>query len=1176
MKRLITMLIMLPLTAVMVLSAAPVLADSIIVQLDKAPGARYVAQERAAGRTVSDAALETYRAELRADQDDFLEALDARGVSFVLETVQIPDFEGNVTPIEVRYTLVFNGVALDVPESAVTTIEQMPQVRKVFPNRLSRLHLDHSVDYIRAPAVYGAIKELTPFDDFREGFEGQGINISVIDTGIEWSHEMFGADATPPRLGLQSPLAAADSNEKVIYYLPLHENAIDDFGHGTHASADAAGYQGFSPGPDGTPLTGDDVPIHGVAPQARLMGYKVCSGVGSAAGVFGCLTTSIILAIEDSVSPRTLNGFPKPVAHVINLSLGGAGGPDSPTAVASDNAVLLGTIVVASAGNEGPGEATVGAPAAGRHVIAVGANNDPGVIPNSITVPDRSDTATIPASMAPDSNLGTKIQEPIVASYVFAGRADTPDQVPLAVAGNICLAVRGSTVDLDTAGTGLFANKAAQCEAKGAVATVIFNNAPEEIGPVLAPASRPVFTISGLNGQFLLDLGFDANGISNFVISLNPEDPSLFEAMMAGFSSRGPVEGFGQVKPDVTAPGVDVLSATSPVGVPVLSMQSETRYTSASGTSFSGPHVTGMAALVKQAHLDWTPDMVRTALINTATNLRDPGGTPKPDGLDADPILAQGGGLIDVFEAVNAKALMGVAGDGIEAPGILGSHSFGTVPVVNSRVTHTESVEVAIRDAAGEGGTYNLRVANNRNLQLDGIDVSLSATSVPAGGTFTVNVSIDGDVIRSTETETIQLQFYVIAERADGGEILRMPFYLKPTPSVPAEVQSVEQQTFEDVMPASDTNLQLIEDVTFKDFPVEVEAATFRLNGDLSFDELAGGLPDMDLFLLDPDGAVVASSTNAGGPEHITLRPGRTGTFTWRVTGWVSAATPFKLDSIQELGGEPPVLEAFEGDFTDSQGRPVDFDGDLTLEWRPIGNPISFEIERSIDGGDFELVAEAAGDVTSLTLSDQPEGELAFRMKALFPGQIGFFVSAPSAQEIVVVDRREQVNITNRVGTAISDVSFDGGVFQLDLRMTNEATQDFVPLVEFNIVRIESASGTVEVINADNGGSGTSRQDPALFDYSHQLGNDDTFSAGETSGPRTMQFRDEAAELFTFDAVVTAFKQVGESAAEGGSATGGGSTTDSDDGLDEAVSLLRYTVNPLTGSVEVELITDLL
>jgi hypothetical protein len=109
------------------------------------------------------------------------------------------------------------------------------------------------------------------------------------------------------------------------------------------------------------------------------MGYKVCTASGS------CVNASTILAIEDSVSPVTLTLQPKPVAHVINLSLGGVGGPDSASSVAASNAALLGTTVVASAGNSGPGEGTIGAPAAGRHVIAVGATTHPGAATGRLT-----------------------------------------------------------------------------------------------------------------------------------------------------------------------------------------------------------------------------------------------------------------------------------------------------------------------------------------------------------------------------------------------------------------------------------------------------------------------------------------------------------------------------------------------------------------------------------------------------------------------------------------------------------------------------------------------------------------------------------------------------------------------------------------------------------------------
>ncbi len=105
---------------------------------------------------------------------------------------------------------------------------------------------------------------------------------------------------------------------------------------------------------------------------------------------------------------------------------------------------------------------------------------------------------------------------------------------------------------------------------------------------------------------------------------------------------------------------------------------------------------------------------------------------------------------------------MGVTGDGVNAPEILGSHSFGAVPVVDSRVTHTESVTVTLRDLSGEGGNYDLSVANNRGLELDGVSVSLSPTSVAVGpgstATFTVNVTVDGDRVREPGVAVVRLR----------------------------------------------------------------------------------------------------------------------------------------------------------------------------------------------------------------------------------------------------------------------------------------------------------------------------------------------------------------------------------------------------------------------------------
>src|SRR4029079_12398033 len=210
------------------------------------------------------------------------------------------------------------------------------------------------------------------------------------------------------------------------------------------------------------------------------------------------------------------------------------------------------------------------------------------------------------AIWAPDSNLKSNVTAPITGRYVYAGYADTPDRVPVTVLGNICLVERGSTVEAGDQGTGLFTVKVLNCEAKGAVATVVFNNEPGALEGALAPGSKPVFTLSQEDGRYLRDtVGFDATGLSRQAIRISPPDPSMFLPQMAGFSSRGPVRGLGQVKPDVAAPGIDILSATTPVGVPVLSMASPTRYTSANGTSFSSPLVAAVAGLLRQGPPAW-------------------------------------------------------------------------------------------------------------------------------------------------------------------------------------------------------------------------------------------------------------------------------------------------------------------------------------------------------------------------------------------------------------------------------------------------------------------------------------------------------------------------------------------------------------------------------------------
>ncbi|MFZ0750024.1 MAG: S8 family serine peptidase [Pyrinomonadaceae bacterium] len=1170
-------------------ASAGVNTVSVIVELRDEPGAVYKARTEKSGGTVSQDQLRAYRDGLTAKQNAFLTSLAGNGISATVVSRDVKNYDGNIAAtVPLRYSLVYNGMALKVNQNSISALRNMPEVKSVHADETLITSLNNSVSYIGAPKVYGNAAELTQFDTLNEGYEGQGMYVSIIDTGIDWTHPMFGGDPTPPRLAVMpAGPTQANTNKKVVYYLPLTDLAVEDgFGHGTHVAATVAGYLA---------QTLDGVRLHGVAPQAKLMSYKVCSDIKSTVSqvqpIGGCESSDTMMALEDSVSPFTLNNpmLPKPVAHVINMSLGGGGGPDNPTAVAASNAALMGTVVVASSGNSGPGEGTTGSPAAGTHVISVGANTHPGSAGSvwSVDVPGHGRMKLLPmqGSSAPAS--------PITAKYVYVDSATSPGLFPANVSGRIAL------VKDWTGGT--FFDMSTQATAAGAVALIFIR----EDGANAVKTTIPSAVISAADGQAMInalsasDNDSPANGaISDNEINLNGFLGGTFMGDMASFSSRGPVRGLGQIKPDISAPGVAVLAACPPASLlgalAAAANPTSPNYIAIDGTSMSSPHAAGAVTLIKQAHLNWTPDVIRTVLINTATNMRDQSGATKADGPDADSIIAQGGGLIDVPHAVNAKAAMGVTGDGISQPGILGSYSFGEVPVVNNRITHTAPITVTIRDLSGQGGTYNLNVANNRDLQLAGISVttSQSSVSVPANGsaTFTVNATFDGDQIRDVMAaktvgtqvifEKIQMQWFVTATSSDNNESLRMPFFFRPGASLPAQpsVQTLNQTA---TVPTGAYGVQVADDVTAVNVPFEVSASTFQIEANLEwFTRPTGNQEDIDYELLDPDGNVIASSGGpAGASESVKVRVNRGGTYVHRVLGFVNAATDVNITTKLTKGPAAPAAQTIPGDFVDSQSRNVDFDGSFTLNWTGVGGEQGYEIQQSsASNPDWQVIATVDAGTTSHNLTNLGNDTYSFRIRGIHPGQIGKFVTNSGNAVSVLVDARSQVDITSLVGYPISNVSFVGGVWQQDFALANNSTQSYVPHVDFNVIGVNSASGTVKVINADNGANGKTPATAALFSFTDKLGSDQLFSPAEVSGSRTVRFQNSAAEMFTWDVRVTAYVSSGQAGAtqspQGGGAQAppGGSGLTGQLPLMKVTGMMRFTANPLTKKVTASLI----
>jgi hypothetical protein len=458
------------------------------------------------------------------------------------------------------------------------------------------------------------------------------------------------------------------------------------------------------------------------------------------------------------------------------------------------------------------------------------------------------------------------------------------------------------------------------------------------------------------------------------------------------------------------------------------------------------------------------------------------------------------------------------------------------------------------------------------------VNFDRASVTVPPNGSaeYTVSVSIDGNQLRDTATP-IQFQWYVVAERT--GQTLRMPFYLKASRTLPSQ-PLIQTETVSDMVLAPDAGSQVLGGVTYVDYPMTLDSSVLTLEGTLEFLEIAdSGVNDLDFYLYGPDDPnfehPIAVSGVQGGPEHIKVSISRPGLYTWRVVGYLNApATQYTLTTTRTLGNRAPTAQPIAGEFINASGKPVDFDGSFRIEWQGNGGETGYEVERSTDGVNYETITRMPINETSLSLNNQPNGELTFRVRALTAGIIGSYVTSPSNSQSIIVDRRTKIDITSQIQTAISNLSFSGGVFNLDLNIRNNSSTSYLPLVELNVIKINSATGTVSVRNADNQGDGRSTATSALFGYSNLLGADQVFGAAEVTGNRSLQFNDAAAELFTFDVNVTAFQQTGEAGAvdptAGAPAGSSGGAPASGPSL--PASVIRITISPLTRIVTARLL----
>ncbi|RCV64392.1 Serine protease [Methanophagales archaeon] len=320
--------------------------------------------------------------------------------------------------------------------------------------------------------------------------------------------------------------------------------------------------------------------IKGVAPGVELLVYKVLepSDTGPANGV----TSDVIAGIDEAV---------KDGADIICMSLGGKLGViDDALALAVTCAVDAGVIVVAAAGNDGPYIGTIYSPASYENVIAVGSIGD--TVPSSTLVVVSDENKTLDADFMMYSSMVN-----ISGELAYAELGYPENFSNSSFSGKIALIKRGILT---------FGDKVKNADDAGAIGAIIFNNIPGSISGTLGNKSElPAVSISQAEGNYLLDL----MNRTSVVVRLNKTKGVDYDTI-SFFSSVGPALGY-TIKPDLVAPGAGINSTAIGGGYNATH----------EGTSVAAPHVAGACALLLQLHPDWTPEMVKAALMNTAQDL---------------------------------------------------------------------------------------------------------------------------------------------------------------------------------------------------------------------------------------------------------------------------------------------------------------------------------------------------------------------------------------------------------------------------------------------------------------------------------------------------------------------------------------------------------------------------
>jgi subtilisin family serine protease len=639
--------------------------------------------------------------------------------------------EKKVGSLRVRqtYTTAYGGVAASVPANRIPDLLRTPGVVAVQKDSLEQ-PLDDNTEFIGATDVWPS---LGGQDD-----AGSNVIVGLLDTGV-WPESPFFVDRGLPAPASSPACEFGDGsdaahlgpafacNNKLIGAYAFTDtymaavgaedgefcnnttgecSARDSEGHGTHTASTAAGSR-----VDSAVLYGvERGPVSGIAPGAHVIEYRVCLAQG-------CFSSDSVAAVAQAI----VDGV-----NVINFSVSGGAQPyTDPVELAFLDAVNAGISVNASAGNSGPGAGT--SDHAGPWVTTVGASTGPRFFTSTLHLTADGGAAFDMPGVTLTNGISTPT--PVVLAETLPGE-DVLCQTPLAAGtatGVIVACERGTNARVD---------KGFNVLQGGAAGMILYN--PIKMDVETDNHWLPAIHVDGPDTELLEFINTHTNVMATWAQgTATPTQPDV----MASFSSRGPLGDW--IKPDGTAPGIQVLAGMTPQPTGTVNGPPGNLFQAIAGTSMSSPHAAGVSALVKAAHPSWTPEEIKSALMTSSVQdvVKEDGTTP------ADP-FDMGAGSIRADRAVNPTLVFNESAADFAAAG---SNPLGridiNIPSVNAPTfLGSISTQRTAINVSGRNQVFKVHTSAPRGATIT-VGTNNGNLSVKAGRSITFPITINAPTI---------------------------------------------------------------------------------------------------------------------------------------------------------------------------------------------------------------------------------------------------------------------------------------------------------------------------------------------------------------------------------------------------------------------------------------------